>query len=243
MKSQIYMPEWISNKIIKLIKRHKFPWLQISIHVFGWLPFGLIVLAYITNNLTYDPVQAATQRLGRIAFYFLIATLSVSPIYALTGWREILSRRRSLGIYAFLYASLHLFTFVGLDYGFNISRLLPFFTTKVFILLGTITYLFLISLTVTSFDFIIRRMGMNWKRLHWLIYPSGLLVTIHYGMSLKGSFFTLRGNVLQPLLWGLFIVFLLVCRIPPVRKWIIRIRMKLSVRVHCYTQRRTKVEQ
>lgn len=217
--------------------------MQITLHFFGWVTLGLIIIAYRSNKLTYNPVQAATQWSGRIAFYFLIATLAVSPIYTITGWREILSRRRTLGFYTFLYASLHLFTFIGLDYRFNISRLLPLFTTMSFMIFGLIAYLFLTSLAVTSFDFIIQRMGRNWKRLHWLIYPSGLLITIHYGMSLKGSFFMFRGNVLQPILWGLFIVFLLICRTHPVRKWIIGTRLKLSACVHHLTQRKRKVEQ
>ena len=195
-----------------------FPWLRIAVHMIGWLPLAKLIFDFTANNLTANPIQAIEQRLGRTALYFLVASLAVTPAYTVTGWREILPRRRALGMYAFLYASLHFLTFTGLDYGFNLAQILDLVATKPYILLGSLAFSLLLPLAVTSFDYFIRRMKKNWKRLHWLVYPAGLIVIVHFAWARKGDLLRLQGNILQPLLWGLLVVFLLILRIPAVRK-------------------------
>ena len=167
-------------------------------------------------------------RLGRTALYFLVATLAVTPAYTLTGWSAVLSRRRALGLYAFFYACLHILTFLGLDYGFVFSQIIPLVVSKPYIIAGVLAFSMLLPLAATSFDYFIKRMHRNWKRLHWLIYPAGLVVIIHYAWSLKGDLFTLRGNVLQPFIWGLVILVLFVLRLSPLRRWISTLRYKIT---------------
>jgi sulfoxide reductase heme-binding subunit YedZ len=210
-------------------KTRPFPWLQIAIHIAGWLPLAKLVLDFSSNNLTINPIQEIEMRLGRTALYFLVATLAVSPTYTITGWRAVLSRRRALGMYAFFYACLHLLTFLGLDYGFVFSQIIPLVVTKPYIIAGVLAFSMLIPLAVTSFDYFIKKMHRTWKRLHWLIYPAGLVVIIHYAWSLKGNLFTLRGNILQPFIWGLVILVLLVLRLPPLRRLISSARHKITL--------------
>ena len=206
------------------------------VHVIGWLPLANLLYDYSAHNLSVNPIQDIEKRLGRTALYFLIATLSVTPTYTVTGWREILTRRRALGLYSFLYACLHFLTFVGLDYGFNLSQIFAIILQKGYIVLGTIALVFLIPLAVTSFDFFIRRMGRNWKRLHWLVYPTGLIVIVHYAWTKKGNLFALRGDILTPFLWGLFIILLLVLRLPPVRRAVSGTRHALSARLRSFAR-------
>jgi DMSO/TMAO reductase YedYZ heme-binding membrane subunit len=87
----------------------------------------------------------------------------------------------------------------------------------------------LIPLAITSFDYFIRRMGKNWKRLHWLVYPAAVAAILHYALAQKGNLFTLRGHILRPFLWGLLTILLLVLRIPPVRRWISTMRRRIMV--------------
>jgi sulfoxide reductase heme-binding subunit YedZ len=103
-------------------------------------------------------------------------------------------------------------------------------TGKVYLLVGTLAVLLLVPLAVTSFDYFIRRMGKNWKRLHWLVYPAVIISILHYALAQKGDLFNLRGNILRPFLWGLLTIFLLGLRLPPVRRWVSGTRRKLSVR-------------
>jgi sulfoxide reductase heme-binding subunit YedZ len=212
-------------------KSAHFPWLRILVHLLGILPLVFLAYAFLANNLTINPVQELEQILGRIAVYWLVATLAITPLYTLTGWRDLYERRRALGLYAFLYTCLHLLVFFGLDYAFDLSQAWDLVTGKLYLLVGTLAVLLLIPLAITSFDFFIRKMGKNWKRLHWLVYPAGIISILHYALAQKGDLFTLRGNILRPFLWLLLTVFLLILRLPPVRRWVSGMRQKYFARL------------
>lgn len=208
----------------------KITWLQGSVHFLGWLPLGWISYAFFAGKLSINPIQDIEQRLGRIGVYFLVATLTCTPLGTLFGWREFPKRRRALGLYSFLYMSLHVLIFIGLDYGFNISQVFTLITEKLYLIVGTVALLLLIPLAVTSFDYFIRSMGKNWKRLHWLIYPAAIASLLHYALAQKGDLFALRGNILKPFLLGLLLVLLFILRIPPVRRWVSGVRRKVFIR-------------
>lgn len=205
----------------------EFPWLRVLVHLLGFLPLATIFFAALTGDLTVNPIQDIEQRLGRAALYFLVASLAVTPVYTLTGWRSVLPRRRALGLYAFLYASLHFTTFAAIDYGFDLREIGRLILEKPFILLGLTTGLLLLPLAVTSFDYFMRKMGKKWKSLHRLVYIAGVTVIIHYAWAKKGDLFALQGDIIKPLLWGLLVVFLLVLRIPAVRRGVSGLRQRI----------------
>jgi len=213
-----------------MLKKRSFPWLRIAVHLLAWLPLVYFVYGFFANLETINPIQYLEQIIGRIAIYWLVAALAFTPLYTLTGYRDLPNRRRTVGLYAFMYVCLHLLVFFGLDYGFNWPRLWSLVTGKVYLLVGVLAVLLLIPLAVTSFDYFIRKMGKNWKRLHWLVYPAVVVSILHYGLAQKGDLFTLRGNILRPFLWGLLTILLLAMRIPLIRRWVSGTRRKLVVR-------------
>ena len=197
----------------------KITWLQVVILILGWLPLAWILFLYFTGRLSVNPIQDIEQRLGQFAVYFLIASLACTPMHTLTGWREPLKRRRALGLYCFLYASLHVLTFLGLDYGFNLQLIGGIILKKPYAIVGLATFLLLFPLAVTSFRWWQKKLGRKWTSLHRLVYLAGVLDILHYAWAKKGDLFTLSGDILQPLLWGLLLLLLLALRIPPVRRW------------------------
>ncbi len=62
-----------------------------------------------------------------------------------------------------------------------------------------------------------RKLGKNWKRLHKAVYLAAPLVIIHFAWARKGDIFSLQGDVLQPFIYGLIVLVLLVVRIPAVK--------------------------
>jgi len=213
-----------------MVRKRLFPWLRIAVHLLAWLPLAFLVYDFFTNKLTVNPIQFLEQILGRWAIYWLVAALAVTPLYTLTGIRDLPNRRRAVGLYAFMYVCLHLLIFFGLDYGFNWPQLWSLVSGKVYLLVGVLAVLLIIPLAVTSFDYFIRKMGKDWKRLHWLVYPAVVVSILHYGLAQKGDLFTLRGNILRPFLWLLLTFILLVMRLPIIRKWVSGTRRKLIVR-------------
>ena len=215
---------------VRMIKQS--PWLWVAIHITGWLPLLVLLVEGLTNHLTINPIQEIVQRLGRAAVYFLIASLACTPFHTLTGWRELLRHRRTLGLYAFLYAALHFYTIVAVDYGFNWQQLQDLIFKKPYALVGFTTGLILLALTITSFDIWKKRLGKNWKRLHGLVYLAGLLAVVHYAWAKKGNIFTLSGDIIQPLIIGGIVIILLILRIPILKKWGLRFRQ--AVVAHHY---------
>ena len=117
--------------------------------------------------------------------------------------------RKALGLYAFLYASLHLLNFVGLDYGFDLGFIAQdALLDKPYILAGLLALLILLPLAITSTRGWMKRLGRNWKRLHQLVYGAGVLAVLHFFWQAKVA------ERWEPLLYGLALALLLIGACP-----------------------------
>jgi len=220
---------WTCNGTIKQMKSLRKPTLlQAVIFIGAWIPLVQIGYLYFSGGLGVNPIQALEQRTGRTAITILILSLAATPVSILTGWREPVKRNRALGLYAFMYASIHLTIFLWLDYGFDFGQILDILVEKYYIIFGFFTFLILLSLALTSFDSSKRWLKKNWKRLHKFVYLAGILAVIHYALSKKGNIFTLQGDILRPFIYGLIVVLLLVMRIKPVKNFIQTQRKKMA---------------
>jgi len=198
--------------------------LQIAIHIYGWSALVRLIVDYFNHHLTANPIQAMEQRTGRHALTLLVLSLMCTPLNNFFGWRELLKRRRALGLYAFMYATIHLTIFMDLDYGFAWSLLLQTVAEKPYIIYGLCTFFLLIPLALTSFDIWKKRLGKSWKSLHQLVYFIAPLAAYHYILSKKGDIFRLQGDIVRPLIYTLIIFILLLFRIPFVRRAIASLR-------------------
>jgi sulfoxide reductase heme-binding subunit YedZ len=198
----------------------KFPYtpLQVAIHIYAWSCLVLLIFDLVMGNLSANPIQDLERRTGRHAITLLVLTLMCTPMNTIFKWSEPLKRRRALGLYTFLYVTIHVIIFADLDYGLAWSRLVQEVVEKPRLIVGFLAFLIFIPLAITSFDIWKKRLGKNWKRLHQLIYFIGPLVVLHYVWSKKGDILTLQGEVVKPLTYGLVIAILLIFRIPPVRR-------------------------
>lgn len=210
------------------LSKFKLTPLQWVVHAGAWLPLAWLGWEYLTHNLTVNPIQAATQRTGKDALTLLVLSLACTPLNSLFGLRAALRVRRALGVYAFLYASLHLFIFAVLDYGLDWGLLQGAVLENWYVWLGLAAFLILIPLTATSFKFWMKRLGKGWKRLHRLVYLAGALVIVHYALAVKGSLLRLQGDIWQPLFYGCVVAILLILRIPRIRAGASGLRSRLS---------------
>ena len=71
----------------------------------------------MTGRVSVNPIQELEQRTGRHAITLLVLSLACTPLNTLFKWPELIKRRRALGLYAFMYAAIHVVIFVDLDYG------------------------------------------------------------------------------------------------------------------------------
>jgi sulfoxide reductase heme-binding subunit YedZ len=198
-------------------------WLLVVTHILSLLPLVLLLWDYATGQLTVDPIREITFRTGSTALTLLVLSLACTPLNIVFGLKQVIPLRRWLGLYAFLYASLHFLTFVALDYGLDLALIGEAIFEKRYALVGFAAFLILLPLAITSTKGWMRRLGKNWKRLHRLAYLAAVLAVMHYIWLVKGA-------LGKPLLYAAIVALLLVLRIPAVRKKIIALRYRLTRR-------------
>jgi sulfoxide reductase heme-binding subunit YedZ len=201
------------------MKKIRFTPLQILTHVYAWSGLARLLFDNFAGNLSVNPIQDLEQRTGRHAITLLVLTLLCTPLNTLFGWKEPLKRRRALGLYTFMYATVHVLIFLDLDYGLAWSLIIQSIIEKPYILFGLITFLLLTPLAITSFDVWKVRLKKNWKRLHQTIYFIAPLAVLHFALSKKGDIFHLQGDIVRPFIYGVVVLVLLILRIPAVRKF------------------------
>jgi sulfoxide reductase heme-binding subunit YedZ len=199
-------------------RRH---WLAVGVHVGSLVPLASLLWRFFHDDLTANPIQYITFRTGKAALVLLVLALACTPINTAFGLKRVVGLRKTLGLYAFAYATLHFLTFVGLDYQFDPDLLREAIFKKRYALVGFAAFLTLLPLAVTSTRGWMRRLGKNWKRLHRLIYLAGILVTIHFVWLVKS-------DIREPLAYGAVIVSLLLFRLTGPRKVLVKIRQRLA---------------
>jgi sulfoxide reductase heme-binding subunit YedZ len=128
--------------------------------------------------------------------------------------------RRALGLYAFLYVSVHFIVFAVWDYGLDLGLLGPAIFSQRFVLPGLAAGLLLLPLAMSSTRGFQKRMGGRWKGLHRLAYVAAILAVLH--------FFWLVKDTRKPLLYGAVLALLLLLRLPIVRGAVVELRRRLS---------------
>jgi len=176
-------------------------------------PLVIILLAIPALQLAYDsfwgafvadPFPPATRISGIWGMRLLVAGLVITPLARGTGLAGIIRFRRPVGLWAAAYSIGH-FAIWSLDYGFDLSLITTEILRLRYLFVGFVATLFLVPLAATSFNAAIRWVGgRNWRRLHWLVYPSVLLALWHMATAgrLSGVDFTIMSVVTGlALLW------------------------------------------
>ena len=177
-----------------------------SVFLLSTIPFIVIVYKIFLNKLGPEPIKEITHHTGEWTLLFLIFTLAMSPLKQITNMNIWISVRRMLGLFAFFYASLHMLTYVGLDYRFDMNEISKDILTKRFIFVGFAAWLLLVPLALTSSKKMMSILKQYWKKLHRLIYLIALLGVTHF-------IWLVKKDVTEPLIYLLIILFLLAFRI------------------------------
>lgn len=194
----------------------KTSYLQIAMHIGAWLPLVIGVWDLFQGNLGPDPIREATLRTGKTALVLLVLSLACTPVSFIFKFKPVLKLRRPLGLYAFLYASLHFAIFIGVDYFFNFALIQDALLEKRYALVGLGAGLILLALALTSTQYMQRRLKQNWKRLHRLVYLAGVLAVVHY-------IWLVKQGVLQPWIWAAVVAGLLLLRWQPVKQRVLKL--------------------
>lgn len=142
------------------------------------------------STLGADQITATELRTGLWTLRFLAITLAVTPVRQLLSLGALARYRRMLGLFAFFYAVVHVFTWSWADMNFDVGLMGREIAKHKYILIGMVTFVILIPLALTSTKGWIKRMGgRRWNRLHQLIYVAAVTGTVHYLWAVKKDTF------------------------------------------------------
>ena len=96
----------------KLLTKGQILWLT---HIGALIPLAWLLYQDYTNGLSVNPIQDWTLRTGKPALVLLVLSLACTPLNVILGWRNIIPARKWLGLYAFGYAAVHFYIFIGED--------------------------------------------------------------------------------------------------------------------------------
>ena len=146
---------------------------------------GLCVDA-IKDALGANPIEEITHTTGWWTLTFLMIVLAVTPLQKLSGWPWVVRFRRTLGLFAFFYASLHFLTYFVLDQFFDWEAIVHDIVKRPYITVGFFAFVLMAVLAATSTNVMIRRMGgKTWHQLHRLVYVIAVAGVVHFWWLVK----------------------------------------------------------
>lgn len=171
------------------------------------IPAGALAWNLFTDNLSANPIKDITEETGTWTLRFVMITLAVTPLRKAFGWNRLGRIRRMLGLFTFMYATLHFFTYVWLDQFFDIESILADIPKRPFILAGFTAFVLFIPLAVTSTAGWVRRLGgKRWRFLHRAVYISAIAGVVHY-------LWLVKADIRRPVTYGVILAILLVYRL------------------------------
>ncbi|MDA0929637.1 MAG: sulfoxide reductase heme-binding subunit YedZ [Proteobacteria bacterium] len=185
--------------------------LKPAVFITALIPFFILVLRVIQNDLGPDPAQELAKETGEWTLRFLLLTLALTPLRQLTGKPQFVRIRRMVGLFALFYATVHFLAWMSFLLAFRWVAIGEELVQRPFITVGFAAYLILLALGITSPQFMVRKLGKNWKKLHRSIYVAAILGDIHL-------LWILRTDVGEAAFYGLIVAVLLGFRVLKSRK-------------------------
>ena len=182
-----------------------FPKLVVFINAL--IPLVLLLWDVYHKRVGPNPLEFATRTTGMLTLIFLCLALAVTPLRKIFRVNALVRFRRMLGLFAFLYGSLHLLTYVWFDRQFHLLSTIQDIGRRPFILVGMIAFVLMLPLAITSTNRMVRRLGgKRWARLHQLVYFAAIAAVIHFWMLVKS-------DVRLPFTFAFIVLFLLSYRV------------------------------
>ncbi|MBO0911242.1 MAG: sulfoxide reductase heme-binding subunit YedZ [Acidobacteria bacterium] len=173
-------------------------WIKAAVFLVCLIPFGVLASKFFGPHpadvsawgmgLGANPIEALEHGTGDWTLRFLLITLAITPLRRLLRLPALVRFRRMFGLFAFFYGCLHFAVYLGVDKFLNIHEIVADIAKRKYITVGFTAWVLMVPLAATSTAASIRRLGgKRWRRLHRLIYLSGIAGVIHYLWLVKAD--------------------------------------------------------
>jgi len=159
---------------------------------FLWVIFTILGFSYLIELITGYPFGRSMYKemmhgTGEMAARLVVIALMISPLKLIlpnSRFIQWLARqRRTFGVAAFSFASLHLLSYLLFK---SFPSILNDFN-EVRIWAGWLAFIIFIPLAVTSNNFSVSKLGGRaWQKLHRLVYIAAIAVAIHWLLENDG---------------------------------------------------------
>lgn len=172
------------------------------------LPLAWIIFRLATQPVT-NPAEYLIRGLGDWTLRGLCITLAVTPVRTILKQPALARFRRMLGVWTFVYGTLHLLAYAWLDKSLDLNEVLRDIAKRPFILIGFAAWLLMAPLAATSFNRAIKALGAKrWQTLHKLVYAVVVVGLLHFIWLRAG-----KHNFAEPAVYGAIITVLLGWRV------------------------------
>lgn len=172
------------------------------VFVLALLPLAILLVGVFTNTLGPDPADTLAAETGEWTFRFLLLSLAITPLRNIGGWPKVFPYRRTFGLFALFYASLHFLVYLVFLLQLRWSEIFEDIVERPYITVGFSAFILLVVLGVTSTKRMMRKLGRRWKQLHKLVYVINILALIHLVWILRTDLAeaVIYASILLPLL-------------------------------------------
>lgn len=154
---------------------------KFALFTLSLLPLAWQVWHALYGDLGANPVETLQRWTGIWTINFLVLTLCITPLRAISGQHWLLRLRRMLGLFCFFYALLHLLSFIWFDHEFAVDAIARDILKRPFVSVGFAAFVLLLPLALTSNNAAIRKLGgRKWQELHRSVYLIAILGCVHY---------------------------------------------------------------
>lgn len=192
---------------MKHLSTAKINQIKYALFILCLIPCGKLVVAYLTNSFGPDPVADINHTTGTWALNLLVASLAISPLKKLTHWNWLMRLRRTIAMFGFFYASVHLSSYLVFDQFFDWVEIGNDVARRPYMMAGMASYILMIPLAITSTTPMMKRLGgKHWQLLHKLAYPAAAVAVLHYVWSVKQ-------DATIPLIYAIILLLLFLARL------------------------------
>ena len=181
-------------------------WLKPLVFLVALIPLVSLVYSLLTGQLGPNPIEVLTDETGEWALRFIVLGLLLTPlrIWLKKPWPVQL--RRMIGLFAFFYVVVHFSIYLFLDQQLDLAAIIADIIKRPYITAGTVAFLILIPLAITSNRRMVKRLGKKWQSLHRWVYIAACAAVVHYVWLAKG-------DRIEPFVYLAIVMFLLVVRL------------------------------
>ncbi|MBS1810979.1 MAG: sulfoxide reductase heme-binding subunit YedZ [Acidobacteria bacterium] len=177
------------------------------LHILCWLPLVRLVINFLNDDLTANPIEFITRSTGTWALVILFASLTITPLRKIKALNWTIKLRKMLGLYAFFYVCLHFLIYLWFDNSFDWARIGQDIAKRPYVTVGFAAFVLLLPLALTSNKFSIRKLtGKRWQQLHRLVYPAAIGGVVHY-------YWLVKADITKPMIYAVVLAVLLGVRI------------------------------